>query len=78
MLFALPLPAFNPVLVEVGPFAIRWYAISYIVGLVGGWIYGKRLIANAALWTRQPGDPALFDDLLVWVTFGVILGGRLG
>ena len=78
MLFALPLPAINPILVEIGPFAIRWYALAYIVGLIAGWLYGKSLIANARLWTKQPGDPALFDDLLVWVTFGVIIGGRLG
>jgi phosphatidylglycerol:prolipoprotein diacylglycerol transferase len=78
MLLALPFPAINPNLVEIGPFAIRWYAIAYMAGFVLGWLYGKRLIAERSLWREPPGDPALFDDFLVWVAFGVILGGRLG
>ena len=39
MLFTLPFPTVEPVLVEIGPFAIRWYALAYIVGLVLGWRY---------------------------------------
>jgi phosphatidylglycerol---prolipoprotein diacylglyceryl transferase len=78
MLLALPFPSIDPVLVHLGPFAIRWYALAYIAGLLFGWLYGKRLIANKALWSVPPGDPALFDDLIVWVAFGVIIGGRLG
>ena len=48
-LFALPFPAIDPVLIEIGPFAIRWYALAYIVGIFLGWWYAKRLVA-------QPGD----------------------
>ena len=75
---ALTFPAFNPVLIQIGPLAIHWYGISYIVGLVGGWAYARRFVANTALWQVQPGAPALLDDLLVWVAIGVIVGGRLG
>ena len=71
-------PAIDPVLIEIGPFAIRWYALAYIAGLVFGWLYGRRLIADTALWRVPPGDPVLFDDLIVWVAFGIIIGGRLG
>jgi phosphatidylglycerol---prolipoprotein diacylglyceryl transferase len=78
MFLALPFPAIDPILVEVGPFAIRWYALAYIAGLLFGWLYGKRLLANPALWRTSPGDPVLWDDLLVWAAFGVIIGGRLG
>lgn len=67
-------PAIDPVVVEIGPFAIRWYALAYVAGLIIGWRYMIRLARapGAALTVRQ------VDDLLVWITFGVVLGGRLG
>ena len=40
--YAFPFPAFDPVLVSFGPFAIRWYALAYIVGIVLGWLYAAR------------------------------------
>ncbi|WP_448953533.1 prolipoprotein diacylglyceryl transferase [Labrys neptuniae] len=71
-------PAFDPVLVHIGPLAIRWYALAYIFGLLGGWWYGRYLIGNTKLWPVQPGTKLQFDDLLIWVTLGVVVGGRLG
>lgn len=71
-------PAFDPVLIQIGPLAIRWYALAYIFGLLGGWWYGRRLIDNTRLWLVQPGTKLQFDDLLIWVTLGVVIGGRLG
>ena len=50
----LPFPAFDPVLIQIGPFAIRWYALAYIVGILLGWFYARRLIRNERLW----GGPA--------------------
>ena len=47
-LFALPFPAIDPVLIQIGPFAIRWYALAYIVGIFVGWWYAKRLVGNPA------------------------------
>jgi phosphatidylglycerol:prolipoprotein diacylglycerol transferase len=78
MVLALPFPAIDPTLIAIGPFALRWYSLAYIAGLVIGWLYAKRLVGRRELWTAPPGEPALLDDLLVWVAFGVILGGRLG
>jgi phosphatidylglycerol:prolipoprotein diacylglycerol transferase len=76
---ALPFPNFDPVLINIGPLAIRWYALAYIVGILLGWLYARRLIRNEALWGgRAPLTVAHFDDFIVWVTFGIILGGRLG
>jgi phosphatidylglycerol:prolipoprotein diacylglycerol transferase len=67
-------PDFDPVLFQIGPFAIRWYALAYIFGLVGAWRYGIWLARQAPnLVTAEQ-----IDDFLVWATFGVILGGRLG
>lgn len=75
----LSFPLVDPVAISIGPFAIRWYALAYVAGLLGGWFYAKRLAARADLWTplRQP-RPIDIDDLIVWVALGVVLGGRLG
>ncbi len=74
MVLALPFPMIDPVLVEIGPFAIRWYALAYICGLMIGWRYVRHLSAlPPTIMSREQ-----VDDLLVWVTLGVILGGRLG
>lgn len=74
----LPFPNIDPVLLRLGPIEIHWYGLAYVVGLVAGWYYARRLVANRSLWTVPPGEPALLDDLLVWVSVGVIVGGRLG
>jgi phosphatidylglycerol:prolipoprotein diacylglycerol transferase len=80
MLFVLPFPAIDPTLIEIGPIAIRWYALAYIVGILLGWWYAKRLVSNAQLWgpAGAPMKPIDIDDFIVWATLGVILGGRLG
>jgi phosphatidylglycerol:prolipoprotein diacylglycerol transferase len=73
-MLVIPYPAIDPVLIEFGPFAIRWYALAYIAGLLIGWRYCLSL-------ARRPPhviDPAALDDFLVWVTLGVVLGGRIG
>jgi phosphatidylglycerol---prolipoprotein diacylglyceryl transferase len=74
----LPFPDIDPIALQLGPFAIRWYALAYIAGLFGGLVYAKRLAANDALWgaIRRPSALDL-DDLLLYATLGVILGGRL-
>jgi phosphatidylglycerol:prolipoprotein diacylglycerol transferase len=75
-----PFPNFDPVLIHLGPIAIRWYALAYIAGILLGWRYGVRLIRNAGLWPAA-GPPITvpqIDDLILWVTLGIILGGRLG
>jgi phosphatidylglycerol:prolipoprotein diacylglycerol transferase len=73
-LFVLPFPAIDPVLVEIGPFALRWYALAYIAGIVLGWWLARRLVALAPVAaTREQ-----VDDLVTWVTLGIILGGRFG
>ncbi len=76
---ALAFPAIDPVAVAIGPLAIRWYALAYIAGLIGGWLYARRLAASPSLWgaLKRPTG-ADIDDMLVYVALGVILGGRLG
>ena len=75
----LPFPAFDPVLISVGPFAVRWYALAYIVGILLGWLYARALIRNQKLWGGTAPYTVLdYDDFIVWVTLGIILGGRIG
>jgi phosphatidylglycerol---prolipoprotein diacylglyceryl transferase len=79
MQLLLPYPEINPVLVSIGPLPIRWYALAYIAGIIFGWAYVRHLVGKAALWGSVPHpSPASIDDLVVYVAFGIILGGRLG
>ncbi|MAI57460.1 MAG: prolipoprotein diacylglyceryl transferase [Rhodobacteraceae bacterium] len=61
-------------------FALRWYAMSYIVGLLLGWKLAALAPRRAFLWPRNqpPMKPVQVEDLLTWIVLGVILGGRLG
>lgn len=75
----IPFPDIDPVLIHLGPFAIRWYALAYIAGLTLGWRYILRMIATPRLWKGPaPVTPLQIDDALLWAAFGVILGGRIG
>ena len=70
---------FNAVAISIGPIAIRWYALAYIGGIVLGWIYARSLLKKERLW----GGPApitlvQLDDFILWVTIGIIVGGRTG
>jgi phosphatidylglycerol:prolipoprotein diacylglycerol transferase len=75
----IPFPSFDPVLVSIGPFAIRWYALAYICGILLGWLYARALIANERYWGGPAPMTVLdYDDFILWVTLGIILGGRAG
>ena len=67
-------PDISPVIFSIGPFALRWYAMAYLVGIVTAWILTKRNIRkyNLGITTEQ------LDDLVFYTTLGIILGGRLG
>ncbi len=81
---AILFPDLDPVLfsIEIGSFtlALRWYALAYIAGFIGGWWIVHRLMARSALWpgNTAPMAPASVENLLTYVIVGVILGGRLG
>ncbi len=76
---AIAYPQIDPVLINIGPLPIRWYALAYIFGLLLGWWYARSIVQRPVFWGQTPRpDAASLDDLLVYVAFGVILGGRLG
>lgn len=71
----LPFPKIDPVLIQIGPLAIRWYALAYVGGIFLGWLLFKKL-------DGRNGKPLLnakaLDDIMVYTILGIILGGRLG
>ena len=74
MIPVLLFPQFDPVIVQLGPLAIRWYALAYITSLVVGWRLVRRLVRLAP----PVANELQVDDFLTWATLGVVLGGRLG
>jgi phosphatidylglycerol:prolipoprotein diacylglycerol transferase len=71
---AIPFPYIDPIIFEIGPLAIRWYALTWIIGLFAGAWYMRRVVVKPpALMT-----PLQVDDFFLWVMLGAILGGRLG
>ncbi len=65
---------------HIGPLGVRWYALAYIVGITLGWRYVVGLLKNQRVWgvSQPPATQAQIDDLLLWITLGVVVGGRLG
>lgn len=64
----------DPAIFELGPLAVRWYGLMYLIGFAGGWWLGK-------IRARRPGSgwqSAEIDDLLFYIAMGVVLGGRIG
>ncbi len=83
---AMSFPEFSPAIFQIdlgflglGKFPIRWYALSYICALLMGWRLALALVKRPALWGgTSPATKDDIDDLLFYVTLGVILGGRFG
>jgi phosphatidylglycerol:prolipoprotein diacylglycerol transferase len=74
MIPVLLFPQFDPTLIQIGPLAIRWYALAYIGSLVLGWRIMRRLVRLSPVVATMEQT----DDFLTWATLGVVLGGRLG
>jgi phosphatidylglycerol:prolipoprotein diacylglycerol transferase len=87
---ALPFPDIPPAIFTIpavhlgglglGPFSIRWYALAYIAGILLGWRYAVALARKPKLWGARgaPITIPLIDDMILWITIGVIAGGRIG
>jgi len=77
---ALAFPNIDPVIFSVGPLAVHWYGLGYVVGIVFAWWYGKKLLRNHRLWgnNQPPMQPEALDDFVIWAALGVVLGGRIG
>jgi phosphatidylglycerol:prolipoprotein diacylglycerol transferase len=77
---ALTYPEIDPVAIQIGPLALRWYGLAYFAGILVGWFYARRLVENQQLWgAKGPRlTPSDIDDFILWLTVGIIVGGRLG
>jgi len=71
---------FDPVLIDLGLFQIRWYSIAYILGIIIGWIYATKIIKLTTInkYNFEQIKTSQFDDLVIYLIIGIILGGRLG
>ena len=70
---------FDPVFVDLGVFQIRWYSIAYIAGIILGWIYAIKIIKEMAKkYNFRIIKKTVFDDLIIYLIIGIVLGGRLG
>lgn len=72
---ALPFPDIDPIAFEVGPIVIRWYALAYLAGFLGGWYYANKLVTINSFKHPNKSD---IENFITWMVVGVILGGRLG
>jgi phosphatidylglycerol---prolipoprotein diacylglyceryl transferase len=75
-----PFPEIDPVAFQIGPFAVRWYALAYLFGILLGGAYGHMLLNRKQLWKdrRPPFDPPAIWDFGLWAVIGIVVGGRLG
>lgn len=73
-------PNIDPVAFSIGPFAVRWYALAYIAGLLFAVWYAHRIVSTPTLWEGETptATPQQIDDIFVWIILGVVLGGRIG
>ncbi|MED5461364.1 MAG: prolipoprotein diacylglyceryl transferase family protein, partial [Pseudomonadota bacterium] len=62
----------DPIIFSVGPLAIRWYGLMYVIGFIAAWILASR----RARERRSPVKPNQVDDLIFLAMIGVIVGGR--
>ena len=71
---------FDPVLIDLGLLKIRWYSIAYILGILGGWIYAIKIIKITTIKYSNFNQikQSSFDDLIIYLIIGIILGGRFG
>ena len=71
---------FDPVLIDLGLFQIRWYSIAYILGIIIGWMYATKMIKLTTVnkYNFQQIKTSQFSDLIIYLVIGIVLGGRLG
>lgn len=84
MLATIPFPEISPEIFSITlfgmEFALRWYALAYIVGIIIGWRLVVSAVRRPALWPAEtaPMTEKQVEDLLTWIIIGIIAGGRLG
>lgn len=67
-------PDINPVIISFGPFAVSWYSLAYVVGILTGWFLAAKIVTKYKTEITSKG----LEDFITWLIIGIILGGRLG
>jgi phosphatidylglycerol---prolipoprotein diacylglyceryl transferase len=77
---AIAFPLIDPIAFSLGPISVKWYGLAYAAGLLLGWLYVKRILLTMKVWPPggAPFSTDKADDLLLYMTLGVVIGGRLG
>ena len=68
----------DPVIFNLGFLSLRWYSVAYILGIIIGWWYGKKILSQICLNNNINFKISLFDDYISYVIISIILGGRIG
>ena len=68
----------DPIIFNLGFLSLRWYSVAYILGIVIGWWYGKKILSLICLKNNINFKISLFDDYISYVIISIILGGRIG
>ena len=71
-------PQFDPIAISLGPLAIRWYGLMYLLAFLQFWVLGKHRIQTYPQLAKAGWTVPQLDDLLFYGVLGVVLGGRLG
>ena len=76
----MPFPNIDPIAISIGPIDIRWYGLGYVVSILLGWWYARKIVTTPRLWAND--TPAMtvtdLDDFLLWAAIGIVVGGRIG
>ncbi|SOE14195.1 prolipoprotein diacylglyceryl transferase [Hoeflea halophila] len=80
LLSLMTFPDIDPVILAIGPVEVRWYGLAYVLGIILGWRYARRLVENRKLWPASGPRMSApdMDDFLLWATVGIVAGGRIG
>ena len=68
----------DPIFIDLGFIAIRWYSLAYVIGILGGWWYGKKLITKKFNFENNSDVLEQFDNLITYLIISIIIGGRIG
>ncbi len=69
---------FSPIFIDLGFFQLRWYSIAYIMGIALGWWFANKIIENNTIYKSSNITTKIFDDLIIYLIIGIIIGGRIG
>jgi phosphatidylglycerol:prolipoprotein diacylglycerol transferase len=76
----MPFPNIGAEAFHIGPVSVKWYGISYVVSILIGWFYARRIVSSPRLWRNDKPAMTLtdIDDFVFWAAIGIVLGGRIG